>query len=54
MTQALQMTAMFIVPKKWQAAKRLAKRRKVSAAAIVRQALDEFLDRAAAGPGQSA
>jgi hypothetical protein len=47
MAQPFQMTAMFLVPRQWAAAKKLAKRRKVSAAAIVRQALGEFLTRAA-------
>jgi hypothetical protein len=39
------MTALFFVPAQWAATKRLAKIRHTSAAAIVRQALDEFLQR---------
>jgi hypothetical protein len=48
MAKPTQMTALFLVPSQWTAAKRLAKRKKVSAAAIVREALDQFLERQAA------
>jgi hypothetical protein len=40
-----QITALFFAPGQWRAAKSLAKKTRASAAAIVRQALAEYLNR---------
>ena len=42
-------TGIFLVPRQWMATKRLARRKKVSAAAIVREALGEYLKKAEPG-----
>lgn len=41
----MKLTALFVLPSQWKATKRLAKRERVSAAAIVREALSEFLEK---------
>ncbi len=41
----LQITALFFEPGQWAVAKRLAKKRGISAGAVVREALNEYLTR---------